>query len=38
MVDQVKSVDFRARRAEFIGHAPPSLLTEVLAVLDAIVF
>lgn len=38
MVDQVKSVDFAARRAKFIGRAPASLLDEVLAVLDAIVY
>lgn len=38
MVDQVKSVDFEARRAKFIEKAPASLLDEVLAVLDAIVY
>jgi mRNA interferase MazF len=38
MVDQVKSVDFETRRARFIEKAPASLLAEVLAVLDAIVY
>lgn len=38
MVDQVKSVDFEARRARFIEKAPASLLAEVLAVLDAMVY
>jgi hypothetical protein len=38
MVDQVKSVDFGARRAKFIQKAPAALLAEVLAVLDAIVY
>lgn len=38
MVDQVKSMDFRARRAKRIGKAPDSLLNEVLAVLDACLY
>jgi mRNA interferase MazF len=38
MVDQVKSTDFRARRAKRIGKAPEALLNEVLAVLDACVY
>jgi len=38
MVDQVKSVDFAARRAKFIERAPAALLAEVLAVLDAMVY
>ena len=38
MVDQVKSTDFRARRAKRIGKAPDSLLNEVLAVLDACLY
>ncbi|MEW5977741.1 MAG: type II toxin-antitoxin system PemK/MazF family toxin [Acidobacteriota bacterium] len=37
MVDQVKSVDFLARKSQFIGKAPSSLLTDVLGVLDACV-
>lgn len=35
MVDQIKSVDFRARKAKFIEAAPSELLDDVLAVLDA---
>jgi mRNA interferase MazF len=35
MVDQVKSVDYIARRAKFIERAPASLLDEVLGLLDA---
>ncbi len=38
MVEQVKSVDVRARRATPIGRAPDHLLDEVLAVLDACLF
>ena len=38
MVEQVKSIDFRARRATRIGRAPDDLLDEVLAVLDACLF
>ena len=38
MVDQVKSTDFRARRAKRIGKAPDALLNEVLAVLDACLY
>jgi len=38
MVDQVKSTDFRARRAKRIGKASGALLNEVLAVLDACVY
>jgi len=38
MVDQVKSVDFAARRAKFIERAPAALLAEALAVLDAMVY
>ncbi|HET6879443.1 MAG TPA: type II toxin-antitoxin system PemK/MazF family toxin [Pirellulales bacterium] len=34
MVDQMKSVDFAARRAKFIEPAPAPLLDDVLAVLD----
>lgn len=35
MVEQVKSIDFRARDAKRIGRASESLLDEVLAILDA---
>ena len=38
MVDQVKSVDFAARSAKFIEKAPPRLLADVLAILDACVY
>ncbi|MBI4699657.1 MAG: type II toxin-antitoxin system PemK/MazF family toxin [Deltaproteobacteria bacterium] len=38
MVEQVKSVDFRARRAARIARAPAALLEEVLAVLDACIY
>ena len=35
MVDQVKSVDFVARKAKFIEPAPADFLDDVLALLDA---
>lgn len=35
MVEQVKSIDFRARDAKRIGRASESLLDEVLSILDA---
>jgi len=35
MVEQVKSIDFRARDAKRIGRASESLLDEVLAILEA---
>ena len=38
MVDQVKSVDFLARKAQFIEKSQEILLNEVLAILDAIVY
>jgi mRNA-degrading endonuclease toxin of MazEF toxin-antitoxin module len=38
MVEQVTSVDVRARRANRIGRAPDDLMDEVLAVLDACLF
>ena len=38
MVEQVKSVDFRAREMRRIGRAPDSVVSEVLALLDAIVY
>jgi mRNA interferase MazF len=37
MVDQVKSVDYGARRVKFIERAPDRLVEDVLAVLDACV-
>jgi mRNA interferase MazF len=35
MVDQVKSVDYVARKASFIARAPAELVEDVLAVLEA---
>ena len=38
MVEQVKSVDFRARRAKRIEHGNDELLSEVLSILDACIY
>ena len=38
MVEQVKSVDFRSRRAKRIEHSSEELLTEVLSILDACIY
>jgi len=38
MTEQVKSIDFRARKARRIGKAPQDLLDEVLSILDAILY
>jgi len=38
MVEQVKSIDFRARKAKLIGRASESLLEEVLSLLDACIY
>jgi mRNA interferase MazF len=38
MVEQVKSIDFRARKAKLIGRASRSLLEEVLSLLDACIY
>ena len=38
MVEQVKSIDYRARRVRKIGKAPDNLLEEVLAILDACLY
>ena len=38
MTEQVKSIDFRARRAKFIHHSSEDLLAEVLAILDTFFF
>lgn len=38
MVEQVKSIDFRARRVKRIGQAPAAVLDEVLALLDACLY
>ena len=34
MVDQVKSIDYSARKAKFVGRAPDELVEDVLEVLD----
>ena len=38
MVEQVKSVDFRSRKAKRIGTAPSATLDEVLSILDACIY
>ena len=38
MVEQVKSLDFRARSARRIGPAPDSVLQETLSLLDACIY
>ncbi|MEO8480525.1 MAG: type II toxin-antitoxin system PemK/MazF family toxin [Gemmatimonadota bacterium] len=38
MVEQVKSIDFRARRAKRLGKAPVAVLDEVLSLLDACIY
>jgi mRNA interferase MazF len=38
MVEQVKSIDFRARNVARIGPAPDAVLEEVLSLLDACVY
>ena len=38
MVEQVKSVDFRSRRAVFVEKAPDEVLDEALAILDALLY
>jgi mRNA interferase MazF len=38
MVEQVKSIDFRARRARRIARASDAVLEEVLSILDACVY
>ena len=38
MVEQVKSIDFRARKAKRIGRASDSVLEEVLSILDACIY
>lgn len=38
MVEQVKSIDFRARKAKRIGRASDSVLDEVLSILDACIY
>ena len=38
MVDQIKSIDYKSRKAKFIEKAPCDIINEVLAVLDAIIY
>ena len=38
MVEQIKSIDFRARKAKRIGKASDGLLDEVLSILDACIY
>lgn len=38
MVERVKSIDFRARRARRIEHGSEELLSEVLSILDACIY
>ena len=38
MVEQVKSIDFRTRKAKRIGKASDGLLEEVLSILDACIY
>ena len=38
MVEEVKSIDFSARKAKRIGRASNSLLEEVLSILDACIY
>ncbi len=38
MAEQIKSVDFSARRIKFIEKAPDEILDEVLAIIDACIF
>ena len=37
MVEQVRAIDYRARRARFIHRASPELLNDTLSILDAFV-
>ena len=38
MVEQVKSIDFRARKAKCIAKAPQPILEEVLSILDTCIY
>lgn len=38
MVEQVKSIDFRSRKARRLGKASPEMLDEVLSILDACIY
>ena len=38
MVEQIKSIDYRARKAKFIGKASEDVLDLVLSILDACIY
>lgn len=38
MVEQIKSIDYRARKAKFIGKASDEVLDTVLSILDACIY
>jgi mRNA interferase MazF len=38
MVEQVKSIDFRSRKARRLGKASAEILQEVLSILDACIY
>jgi len=38
MAEQVKSIDFRSRKAKRIGRAPERVLEEALSILDACIY
>lgn len=38
MIEQVKSIDFRSRKAKHIGKAPEAVLQETLSILDACIY
>jgi len=38
MVEQIKSIDFRARKVKRIGPAPEAVLQEALSLLDACIY
>jgi mRNA interferase MazF len=38
MVEQIKSIDFRSRKAKRIGKASAGMLDEVLSILDACIY
>jgi mRNA interferase MazF len=38
MCEQVKSIDFQARRIKYVAKAPRGLVEDVLAILDAVLY
>jgi len=38
MVDQIKSIDYKSRKAKFIEQAPIEILNEAMAILDACIY